>query len=166
LVIEEEFRGYFLSEPGLEHYKLLSHISLLYNNVNLLDIGTYKGCSALALSYNTTNKIYSFDINAGLVNLKSPVPDNIHFIVDDILNEQYVELIMSSPMIFLDTYHDGPFEHAFLNHLIQNKWTGYLLLDDIYLNDAMKSFWDSIQYEKFDISYIGHHSGTGLVIIK
>jgi hypothetical protein len=49
LVIEEEFRGYFLSEPGLEHYKLLSHISLLYNNVNLLDIGTYKVCSALAL---------------------------------------------------------------------------------------------------------------------
>ena len=49
-------------DVGKEHYKLLSYFSTLFNNSNILDIGTHTGCSALALSYNSTNTIYSFDI--------------------------------------------------------------------------------------------------------
>ena len=46
-----------LNNVGKEHYKLLSYFSTLFNNSNILDIGTYSGCSALALSYNSTNTI-------------------------------------------------------------------------------------------------------------
>ena len=46
------------------------------------------------------------------------------------------------------------------------KYKGYLMLDDIYYNDAMRNFWSSIVEEKYDISNIGHHSGTGLVIFN
>jgi predicted O-methyltransferase YrrM len=164
LVTETEFRNYYLSNPGLEHYKLLAFISNIHEHANLIDIGTFKGCSALALSYNKTNTVHTFDIHPNLMSLQS-IPDNISVYVDDILSEKHIQLLKSSPFIFLDTNHDGTFERAFLVHLESIQWKGYLLLDDIFLNDEMKMFWESISYEKFNISKFGHHSGTGLVKI-
>ena len=61
-VNENEFRGYFLGNAGREHYKLLAYFSTLFNNQTLLDIGTYKGCSALALAFNENNNVKSFDL--------------------------------------------------------------------------------------------------------
>lgn len=165
LIEESEFRNYFISNPGLEHYKLLAYISSLYNDTTLIELGTYKGCSALALSYNGTNTVHSFDIQHGLRRLTGTIPENIVFHVEDILDEKFHELLHSSQFIFLDTNHDGIFERTLLNYLIKIGWTGYLLLDDISLNDEMKEFWNSIVFEKFDISKYGHHSGTGLVKI-
>jgi predicted O-methyltransferase YrrM len=164
LVIETEFRNYYLSNPGLEHYKLLAFISKLYEHSNLIEIGTYKGCSALALSYNKTNNVHTFDVQPDLISLIS-IPDNVSVYTDDIISDKHIQLLKSSTFIFLDTNHDGTFEHAFLNHLENIQWKGYLLLDDIFLNNEMKMFWESISYEKFDISNVGHHSGTGLIKI-
>jgi predicted O-methyltransferase YrrM len=164
-VIEDQFRDYFLGNPGEEHYKLLSWFSTKFKNQTLLDIGTYKGCSALALSYNTENKVVSFDIREDLKQLYS-APSNIQFIVDDCLKEQYNTLILNSPFILLDTDHDGIFEKQFLEYLQKNKYRGSVMFDDIYLNDIMIEFWNSIKEEKFDISHVGHYTGTGLVIFK
>ena len=165
LVLEEEYRNYFKGAPGQEHYKLLGYISLLFNNETLLDIGTYKGCSALALSLNPTNQIKSFDIRQGLRSLSS-TPNNVEFIIDNILDGKYINLIQSTNFIILDTDHNGPFEHDFYEHLKSIDWKGTLILDDIKLNDPMIVFWDTIIEEKYDISRIGHYSGTGLVIFK
>lgn len=164
-IIDEEFKNYFLNEPGKDHYILLAYYSLKYNNSSLLDIGTYTGCSALALSYNPTNKIISFDVKENLRRLKSS-PENIEFIIDNCIKEQYKKLILSSPFIMLDTDHDGIFEHEFYNYLCEINWKGILLLDDIHLNNPMKEFWLSISQEKHDISNVGHYTGTGLVIFK
>ncbi len=160
-VVEEEFRNYFLDIPGKEHYKLLAYFSTQFNNTTLLDIGTYKGCSALALSYNQTNVVHSFDIG-NFINLNN-IPSNIKFHVGYATDESYINLIHSSPFIILDTAHDGIFEYEFHRHLQNIKWNGMLLLDDIYLNDTMTSYWTSIKELKFDISQFGHWSGTGLV---
>jgi hypothetical protein len=40
------------------------------------------------------------------------------------------------------------------------------MLDDIHLNDDMKLFWNNITEEKYDLTSIGHWSGTGLVVFK
>ena len=165
LINEDEYRNYYLGNPGQEHYKLLAYYSTQFNDSVLLDIGTYKGCSALALAHNPTNQVKSFDINFGLRNI-SDYPDNIEFIVDNIINKEYESLILSSKFIILDTDHLGEFEHEFYNHLKTIGYKGILLLDDIKLNDQMKEFWNFITDEKHDISNIGHHSGTGLVILK
>lgn len=162
---EKSFADYFNDVPGLEHYKLLAYFSTLYSNQTLLDIGTYKGCSALALAYNKKNKVVSFDVITDSVGLNN-IPNNIEFKVDNILNDTYIDLILNSPFIILDTAHEGPFEHEFYNHLISINYKGVLMLDDIKLNDAMIEFWNSISNEKYDVSNIGHHSGTGLVIFK
>ena len=165
LILEQEYKNYFLEVPGKEHYNLLAYISTLYNGQSLLDIGTYKGCSAIALSHNPLNKVISFDITPGLLKL-SQQPKNVEFRLDNILDVNYRELILSSPFIMLDTAHDGPFEYKFYNYLLEIEYKGILLLDDIHLNNSMKDFWNSISIEKYDISNIGHITGTGLVYFK
>ena len=61
--IPHEKGGYgFYDNAGTEHYKLLAYLSTLMNNKTILDIGTYQGGSALALSYNPKNKVISVDI--------------------------------------------------------------------------------------------------------
>jgi hypothetical protein len=50
--------------------------------------------------------------------------------------------------------------------LVSIGYTGYLLLDDIHLNFEMERFWGSITKEKYDITNIGHLTGTGVVYFK
>lgn len=161
LIKNDEHRKYFLGEPGDEHYKLIAYISTLFNMSNLIDIGTYKGNSSLAMAYNLSNTVHSFDIE-DLKDLHQYHNNTIYYL-DNILNPAYKELILSSPFIVVDTYHDGVFETEFHSYLKLIKWQGYLMLDDIKLNQEMMDYWNSIQEEKYDISHIGHWSGTGLV---
>jgi hypothetical protein len=161
LVVEDEFRKYVLERPGQDHYRLLAYLSTTYNNSTLLDIGTYKGCSAISLSYNPTNQVKSFDIG-NFRNLHS-TPSNVEFIIDNILDPTYIELILSSPFIMVDTAHDGTFEREFHNHLRDIGWEGLLFLDDIHLNQEMKDYWNEIPDAKVDVSQYGHWSGTGIV---
>lgn len=161
LVAEDEFRNYFLDEPGKEHYKLLAYFSQKYNDSTLLDIGTYKGCSALALSYNPTNRIKSFDI--GNFRGLNDSPGNVEYLIGMATDDQYVELIKSSPFIMVDVDHTGLFERQFHIHLQEMEWKGILFLDDINLNDPMREYWAEIPEEKLDVSRYGHWSGTGVV---
>jgi hypothetical protein len=161
---EDEYKEYFCNPAGRDHYRLLAFISTCYDNKILLDIGTNRGTSAYALSLNKKNKIYSFDIQ-NYVTLSSK-PDNVEFVLDDSTKKEYEHLIRNCNFIFLDTFHDGIFERKFLSHLKSLNWSGFLLLDDIYLNKEMADFWNEITEEKYDISHLGHYSGTGLVIYK
>ena len=61
-IIDDENGINFFSSSGKEHYRLLSYFSTLFNNSNIIDIGSHLGHSALSLSYNKSNTIYSFDI--------------------------------------------------------------------------------------------------------
>jgi len=159
-----EHRGYFLEKAGQEHYRLLAYISTLYNGKTLIDIGTYRGCSSLALSYNTNNTVESFD----LYELKelTYLPSNINYNIDNIASDKYIDMINQSPFIMLDTDHDGIFEQELYEFLRSINWKGILLLDDILLCDPMKEFWNNITEEKYDISDLGHITGTGLVYFK
>lgn len=160
-VISDEHRGYFLEKSGNEHYRLLSYLSLQSDNNKFLDIGTFKGCSALAMSKNPKSIVNSFNLYDELdLSFK---PTNINFYVDDIMKSEYKEMILSSSYIFLDTFHDGIFENQFYNYLDEIQYKGLLILDDIIYFSALKTFWETIQKEKYDISHIGHWAGTGLV---
>ena len=159
-----EYKNYFLKSFGEEHYKLLAFLSTNYNDSIIIDIGTLKGSSALALSYNKSNKIKSFNL-VNQLDLNT-IPDNIEYIVDNVLNEKYKELILSSRFIFLDTYHDGTFEQEFHDYLNKLNWKGILLLDDIKLNQEMINYWNNIKERKDDITQYGHSTGTGIVYFE
>ena len=161
-----ETDDYFHLESGKEHYRLLTSISYLINDSLIFDVGTNYCLSAIALSQNKTNKVLSYDIvdkidseyrEKKLSNL------NIEFIIDDCRKDSRLK---DCNLIFFDAEHDGVFENIFYEHLKITNWKGILLLDDINLNSPMINFWSSIKEEKYDITPIGHWSGTGIVIFE
>ncbi len=161
LINNTEYQEYYQEVSSKEHYRLLNYLSNIFSSETFLDIGTLKGCSALALSTNQKNKVYSFNLSEQKE--LSEILPNVEFILDDILNDSYNELIISSKLILLDTYHDGTFELMFYEKLKQINYKGLLILDDIHLNSEMKTFWESINTDKLDITHLGHSTGTGAV---
>ena len=156
--VADIYTDYFWLEPGTEHYKLLAYLSTCWNDATLIDLGTDKGCSALALSYNRSNRVISYDIED---RKRDPISlPNIEFRVKDALEDR--DDLISSPLIVLDTAHDGVFERRVYDMLDAAGYEGLLLLDDINLNTAMQDFWRQISREKIDLTPIGHWSGTGL----
>lgn len=145
----------FYKESGQEHYRLLIEIS---KDKNLIyDVGTYRGVSAIAFS--NAKKVVTYDV-ANL--LEFNLPSNVSYKIGDCLNED----LLKADLIMIDTYHDGTFEKKAFNYLVENNYKGLLMLDDIYLNDEMKSFWDSITLPKQDLTEIGHYTGTGIVYFE
>lgn len=150
----------YLTDPaGQDHYRILAYLSTLYNSSILYDIGTARGTSAFALSYNNQNKIISYDVfnnNRQVLN-----HSNIEFRLGNCLLD--LKDLLQSPLIMLDTQHDGGFEYALYFALGVSGYKGILVMDDIHLNDAMKAVWSTISHPKYDVTPYGHWSGTGIV---
>jgi hypothetical protein len=158
------FAYYFHSPSGRDHYRLLSQISKFYDDELLFDVGSNNGCSALALSENTSNKIKSYDINFH-DGVQYVIKDNIEFFLKNVLEE--TDFPNNCRFIMLDTDHDGKFEKIFYDYLVENNYKGLLFLDDIRLNNEMRNFWGNIiKEEKYDLTSIGHNTGSGIVIFE
>ena len=160
LVADPDDLVYFLDTDFKEHYRLLAYLSTLFLTETLIDIGTYKGYSALALAYNSANRVVSYDIADHRSMHASGEIENIEFRIGDVLSD---ERLLRAPLIFLDIGHDGKSERRIYDFLDQNGYEGVLVLDDIHLNSAMTSFWESITRQKQDITELGHVTGTGIV---
>jgi hypothetical protein len=158
---------YFDLQAGREHYRLLAWLSLQLEKSEIVyDIGTYLGFSALALSYNRTCKVKTYDIVSCIPkNQISPeYRSNIEFYIEDILESKEFATLLQAPIIVLDTNHDGIFEKKFYEALHRHDFRGLLVCDDIHLNPQMEEFWNSIPGDKIDVTSVGHWSGTGIVM--
>lgn len=161
--------AYYNLPPGKEHYRLLSYLSTQFDNLNILDIGTARGHSALSLSYNKTNTVHSFDITEFVVNKSIQTLPNVRYYSDNLWDAEaaakHIDLIKSSPLIFLDVDpHEGHMELAFYQFLKNIGYQGLMICDDIHHFEGMRRFWSQIPIdEKYDISRYGHWSGTGLI---
>lgn len=154
---------YFPIYPG-EHYRLLSYLSSqLEDNSLILDLGTFRGLSALALSYNEKCKVVTFDIKDVRIPFITNIP-NIEFIFGDWKN--CLPYLNQAKLILLDIGHDGPEEKEFMDLLTKSEFSGILIVDDIQIYDSMKEFWGSIELEKYDFTHLGHSSGTGVIPIN
>ncbi len=152
--------SYFLDVDFKEHYRLIAYLSTLFDQSEIFDIGTNLGYSALALSYNNSNKVISYDIVECKELYQAEDLNDIEYLIGDVLVDKR---LLNSPLIMLDTDHNGVFEHKFYTHLKDNNYTGLLFLDDIHLNAPMRDFWNAITESKVDITDLGHWSGSGLV---
>ena len=150
------------SESG-EHYKLLKYISSLYDNITILDLGTNTGESAIALAQNKTNKVITYDIEKKW-NIDLSSESYIEFKLVDI-NSEDIEVLKSAKIISLDIAHDGFQEKAFTDLLERIGYKGFLICDDIHniYYPNMNLWWKSINVEKYDVTKVGHHWGTGIV---
>ena len=159
-VANAEHRNYFFDINFKEHYRLIAYLSTLCDHSIIFDIGSNLGYSAIALSYNDTNRVVSYDLVDCRQLNHSDELTNIEYCIGDVLKDQR---LLNSPLIMLDTDHDGVFENIAYAFLKQNSYKGLLFLDDIHLNQAMEEFWDSITESKEDLTDLGHWSGSGIV---
>lgn len=158
---------------------------------HVVDIGTRYAASALALGASGV-PVKTFDIPEsrerfqafrgqseeawqGLLQMSAGA--HIEFYNLDLLGipDEEFRNYMSTWLIVLDTFHKPysvPFEREFLDRLVSTepKFEGMLLLDDIHFNREMEQWWHEIEanaekwgYKPYDLSTIGHHSGTGLL---
>lgn len=166
LNIDLEYKNYFLDVSGKEHYRLLIYISNLFNKINILDIGTNRGFSAVALSDNKNNAVISYDLiryESVKTLMNSHILDNVEFKLGNFIESENLD---KYKIILLDTDHDGKFEKIVIEHLEKVKWNGILLMDDILYFPALTEIWNNLKQEKYNLTKTGHISGTGMVIFK
>ncbi len=159
--------------PQKEHYRLLTHLSFLFNDSFIIDAGTCNGMSALCLAQNPTNRIISYDIFNKDFNqiINSEIQHtsfgqdypNIHFRLKDIcLEEEHI--LKSASLLFLDISHDGETEKILTNRLIEMGFSGYIVCDDVIHYPVMTKWFKDLLWDKYDITRLGHGSwGTGLI---
>jgi hypothetical protein len=153
--------SYFNGKSSREHYRLLIYVSSLFSKQTLFDIGTYRCVSAAALSANFKNKVISYDLIQVLPS--NPILPNVEYAIGNCTLDKRLK---DSPFMFFDVGHDGTFEKIFYVHLKSIEYKGFVMCDDIHLNDPMKEWWKNITEEKYDLSSKGHWSGTGLIYFK
>jgi hypothetical protein len=148
--------------PGNSEYCLYNYLSDYFEDSIILDIGTGGGGSSKALGANLKNKIISFDL---LVRREIPQSPNIEYRLGEFVEDKTIDYSnVSIIMIDVDP-HDGEKEPKMIKYLEDIKWSGILLLDDIkfYRFPELERYWNSLPYEKYDLTDIGHESGTGLI---
>jgi hypothetical protein len=150
-----------------EHYRLLAHLSTWFKGVNIIDIGTHRGASALALSYNESNTVISFDVVNKMQSHQMPrVTRKIANVFNTKTFMENKDLILNSPLIFLDIDpHDGKLEFEFYEILQMCNYKGLLIVDDIWQFKNMRDHcWFQIpSARKVDVTPFGHTSGTGII---
>lgn len=163
-----DHKRFFPSPPGQEHYRLLAYLSTQIKCKRIIDIGTYLGSSAVALSLDMTKEVLTYDIADWIPHLgdgKVTVKDrsNIRCSYDDYLDD-LADLVQGCDLVMVDIDHTGRTEELVMQKLREIKYTGLVLLDDIRLNDEMKRFYAAIPERTVDVTEVGHWSGTGIVV--
>ena len=168
------------------YYVILAHLSTYFNDSILIDLGTHRGESAAALSYNKSNIVYTYDIeHRAEAAQRVEEEKNIRYIIGDCIENDWSgmamlegvhpksdkEIFLSSKLIFLDVDpHDGIQENKVLNFLINNNWKGIMVCDDIGMgleaekedsHPQMREWWNSVELPKYNISANHYASGTG-----
>lgn len=165
---KETHSQYFIDSAGQEHYRLLSYLSdkvYEYSKKPYIDIGTYLGFSALALSKHPSSTVITYDIVDCIPDIGYTMKsvNRIEQRITDCLNE--MDTLLNSDLICLDVDpHDGIQETEIYTALKDAGYKGLLLVDDIYINHGMTSFWNNIDLLKYDVSKYAHFTGTGLVV--
>lgn len=150
-------------EAGVEHYKLLAWLSEQFDDSIIVEIGTLGGLGTIALSYNPTNKVTSFDIRS--YNWGNETPENAE---KKIVYDGYMDEVTKADLIFYDAAHEGLEEAIFFDELLNRNWHGVVVWDDIHLNPAMEEFWKEKVEAGFiaeDWTSLGHSCGTGVIFL-
>lgn len=187
---KQDYETFMMKPAGKEHYALLNYLSQNWMDCrHVTDIGTRYVASSLAMASNLKTPVWTFDLpssneRAAAFRGKSEdqwhaelraVGANITFYNVDLLKVSDTDFkkYIGTWFVMLDTHHrpyTKPFEREFFKRVIDSGFKGLMLLDDIYEHDEMKRWWKEVEdgaaeggYKAYDLTKIGHWSGTGLV---
>lgn len=170
LMENEEHRGYLNAPAGVEQHKLLAYASTFCSGSVIYDIGTFRGASSLALSYNPDVRVISYNVEDQRC-VPNP-PPNIEYKIGDFRKDPE---LLTSPFILIDIApHDGILEQEFHEFFVENNYEGIVLWDDIWQHGppTIKHWWQQLSHPnivtKLDLTEVGHmfDMGTGLTVYK
>jgi len=153
-------------------YRLLVWLAHQFDGVNIVDIGTRRGSSAICLADNPNNTVTTYDITfdfrgQDVAKMIKKKVTNVKCILSDV-SKISDSVLLAAPIIYLDISHDGYTEQKFLNHLKEIKYSGLLFMDDInfaHKFPMLKIVFDTFEAEKYHIPRpIAHDTGTGLIV--
>jgi predicted O-methyltransferase YrrM len=168
----EEDRNWFDMWPG-EHYKFLRSLAKVMQPKLALDIGTYHGASALAITPHS-EQVFTYDIvplgkignaYANLLELNPHIVQEIGDLANPDFYEMHVSRIRDADLVIVDGPKDGVFEYKVVPKVVNDMKGGSLLvLDDIRFSN-MTDLWMSIDRPRIDVGSFAHSSGTGIVFL-
>lgn len=161
--------------PG-EHYRLLAALVRLLQPTIIVEIGTYRGHSALAMMPElakdarlvTMDLISWADIPDCLLRAEDFHGERLTQIIADVGNredaDRHAGLLRSADLIFVDAAKDGVLEHRILANFesVGLKDGAIVVFDDIRVWNMLR-IWRDIVRPKLDVTSLGHYSGTGLI---
>jgi predicted O-methyltransferase YrrM len=164
---------FYNGKSGQQEYRLYSYLTTFFNNTTILDIGTSDGRSAVALSYNTTNTVLSYDIvNRIPENHRIYSKSNIKFHIKNVFDDLTEELIKNVKIVMIDIDHYETIETYIIARLKELNFSGLIILDDTTnhpdpeVNVCMNRLWNNIKEVKYDFTPFGHWSGTGIIVMN
>ncbi len=165
-------------KSGEQEYRLYAYLSTFFHDTVILDIGTCKGTSAIALSHNIHNKVISYDI-ANCINDDNNmiyIKENIEFRIKNVLEDLNHEFIKNIKLIVIDIDHYGNTEKEIIDKLIELQFSGIIILDDVFnhpdenIKFAMNNLWNILssytQIKTYDVTKYAHWSGTGVILMN
>jgi predicted O-methyltransferase YrrM len=161
--------------PG-EHYRLLAALVRLLKPSLVVEIGTYRGHSALAMLPELAQdaRIVTMDvvpwteIPECLLRSEDFHDGRLVQVIADVGDRQEAErqadFIRSADLLFVDAAKDGALERRILANFeaIGLKDGVVVVFDDIRLWN-MLGIWREVARPKLDVTSLGHYSGTGLI---
>ena len=159
--------------PG-EHYRLLAGLVHVERPRAVVEIGTFKGHSALALLAGSEDvRVITYDVvpwdeteGAVLQPLDfetGRLEQRIGDIAETTYRDEQLETLRQADMVFVDGPKDGRWEERFCRDVLPllTDRPRLLVFDDIRLLE-MVQLWRDLPYAKLDATSVGHWSGTGL----
>jgi predicted O-methyltransferase YrrM len=161
--------------PG-EHYRLLAALVRCLRPSLVVEIGTYRGHSALAMlpELGLDARIVTMDvvpwteIPECLLTAEDFRDGRLLQVIADVGDRHEAEcqadLISSADLLFVDASKDGELERRILANFeaIGLKDGAFVVFDDIRVWN-MLDIWRGITRPKLDVTSLGHYSGTGLI---
>lgn len=165
----EAIKGWSTPEwmPGFEekneaYYQFLFHLARLMPSHLTVELGTWKGTSALCMAMgNPSGKVVTIDTSQGQIDPRCRA-SNIEFRHASSLDPQ--PDLTGIDLLFIDTEHDGK-----LPDLELAAWEkrlnpdGVVVFDDIWLNEDMLHFWYSLSGKKCELPLHGA-AGFGVLL--
>jgi len=154
--------NYISCKSGREHYRLLTYISQINNGKKIIDLGTFKGWSALSLAYNPANTVISYDIADCFPKTEHNTRPNLTYKIKNFLDD--LEELNNTDLILLDIDpHDGIQEKILIEKLIELNYKGAVIMDDINHFTNLADYYRNLPFNKDDLTAFGHFTGTGII---
>lgn len=156
-------------------FRIYSYLSTFYDRTIIVNIGTSKGCSALALSHNESNTIITYDTTDLIKNQNHKIftKSNIKYKADyknDLGDKDFISKIR---IVAIDTTRSDIDAKHIIDQLYDNDFAGIILLHDIVnsLNNvkhrtAIRDLWNNLTYNKCDLTEFSHcWPGIGMILM-